>query len=73
MLERAGSVTISCAAAGVELPPGTYNAPGLFTYDRPVAPVSGDIRLDFSLNYALPPDETDPRERGVIVSALDLE
>jgi hypothetical protein len=73
VIERAGSVTISCAITGVELPAQTWNAPGLFTYDRPIPPVTGDVRLDFRLSYALPPDDLDPRERGIIVSELDLE
>jgi hypothetical protein len=67
------AITLSAAADGVELGAETYARPGAFVYRRRLAQPARQVRLDFHLDHALAPDAADPRERGIIVSALDLE
>jgi tRNA (mo5U34)-methyltransferase len=73
VLDHTRSVTLSAVAGGVNLGPATYTESGVFTYHRRLPRIAGDVRVDFALDYALPPDASDNRERGIIVSALDLE
>jgi tRNA (mo5U34)-methyltransferase len=66
-------LTLSAHAAGASLGEQTYTAAGLHTYTCALRPASETVRIDFRLDKAIPGDQTDPRERGIIVSALDLE
>ncbi|HWB97471.1 MAG TPA: hypothetical protein VG672_12230, partial [Bryobacteraceae bacterium] len=55
--------------------PQSYNQSGEFTYSREVAPnlLGGEsVKVDFSLDKALPPAGTDQRELGLVVSTVGL-
>ena len=74
VLEHCAKITLEAIANGVALPPETYTQPGEYEFVRSLAPFStaaGDIRIDFSLSAALPPDATDRRERGLIVASIN--
>lgn len=74
--EAVGAITIEAIANGVTLAPETYSEPGEYEFVRSLAPFStanGDIRIDFNLSSALPPDSTDRRERGIIVASITAE
>jgi tRNA (mo5U34)-methyltransferase len=76
LIERLGAITIQAAANGVALDAETYHEPGEFAYIQtiPAAAATGDLALvDFTLDRALPPDETDNRERGIVVSFIGIE
>jgi tRNA (mo5U34)-methyltransferase len=71
-----GAITIEAIANGIALAPETYSKPGEYEFVRSLAPFStatGDIRIDFNLSSALPPDSTDRRERGIIVASITIE
>jgi tRNA (mo5U34)-methyltransferase len=68
-LRRLGPFTLSASIDGRELEPATFAAAGLAMYVRDVA-ASGEVEVRFRLDKALPPDEEDSRERGVIVASI---
>jgi SAM-dependent methyltransferase len=73
MVQRFGSVTLRALADGVELAPETWRAAGDYVYRRRIPAGAGErVRLEFRLSEALPPDEQDRRERGIIVNALEV-
>lgn len=73
VLAPSGSVTLRAIANGESLPEERYIAPGEFEYKRklPVPTGESDVRIDFSMDTALPPDAADPRERGIIVRSIE--
>jgi len=76
LLERLGSVTLSACLGGRALPSETYRQAGEWVYRRelPAAELpQGVVVAEFELDKALPPDETDQRERGLIAVFLRLE
>jgi tRNA (mo5U34)-methyltransferase len=75
LIEMFGGLTLFACANGVDLPPESFSASGSHSYRRPLTNVplfEGDIRIDFSLNHALPADAGDPRERGIVVIDLQM-
>lgn len=75
LIERFGAITLAACANGVDLPPESFSTSGRHCYQRLFRDVplfEGDIRMDFSLDHALPPDADDPRERGIVVIDLRL-
>jgi len=69
------SVQLSAAINGLQLPPQAYSESGNFAYvqDVPADKLSGDwILVDFDLDKALPPNPSDHRELGIIVSQVGL-
>ncbi|MGC8792413.1 MAG: class I SAM-dependent methyltransferase [Bryobacteraceae bacterium] len=75
VIQRLGPVTLSASANGVPLAPETYHQPGEYTFARGLArgQAGRRVHIEFRLDRALPPDEGDPRERGIIVSSLTIE
>jgi len=49
-----------------------YTQPGDYTFSR-LLPEGSDWHVQFTLNRAIPPDQSDSRERGIIVASCDLE
>ncbi|HET8546430.1 MAG TPA: class I SAM-dependent methyltransferase [Bryobacteraceae bacterium] len=73
LIARTRSLTLAANMNGRDLEPETYTEAGLHQFRRSLAPLSTaqtDIRIDFALSDALPPDAADDRERGIIVSAI---
>ena len=69
-------VPLRAAVNRSPLPPVTYTAAGDHVYVQsvPAWVLQGrTTRVDFELDKALPPEESDRRERGVIVSFLGFE
>lgn len=75
VLERLGPVTLSATLAGRRLAPETYDHSGELVYRREVAleGLPQESVAEFELDKALPPDESDGRERGLIAVSLRLE
>jgi len=76
LVQRLGPLTISASVNGQPLAPETYSSAGEHAYVRhlPAAwPAGSRVVVDFHLSAALPPDESDPRERGIIVTSLLIE
>lgn len=67
------AVRLRAAANGVDLAEECYDRAGQYEYTRrlPFSTVDGDVRIDFWLDHALPPDEQDRRERGIVVASLE--
>ncbi len=75
ILSKLKTVSLSAAVNGSSLAPQSYNQSGEFTYSREVAPnlLGGEsVKVDFSLDKALPPTGTDQRELGLVVSTVGL-
>jgi hypothetical protein len=73
LIARAGSVTLAANKNGRDLKPETYTEAGTYEFRRNLTPSAAgetDVRVDFALNDALPPDASDDRERGIIVSGV---
>jgi hypothetical protein len=74
-IEKLSSITLSASVGGTALPPETYSKTGEFIYKRdvPAAALGGDsARIDFQLDKAIPPGETDQRELGIVTSSVAL-
>lgn len=76
ILERLGPVTLAATWAGRALAPETFRHSGELVYQRevPLEDIREDVGVvEFELDKALPPDEVDQRERGLIALRLCLE
>ncbi len=74
-IKRLGSITLSAAVASTPLEPETYSKAGEYTYRRdiPANLMAGDaVRIEFQLDKAMPPGETDKRQLGVVTSSVGL-
>ena len=70
ILERVGPVTMTIATESGALAPVVFDREGLHTVTRPISRGTGTIM--FSLDKSLPPDESDGRERGLIVASVTM-
>jgi 2-polyprenyl-3-methyl-5-hydroxy-6-metoxy-1,4-benzoquinol methylase len=72
LLARTGTITLSATCNGVDLPSRCFASPGPAVYEAAVDLAHLPATLHFTLDRALPPEATDPRERGIIVTAIGL-
>jgi len=74
-IDHAKSLTLSASVEGAPLPPETYTKSGQYEYKRDV-PASAlgkqAVRIQFSLNNAIPPNGPERRELGIIVTSVAL-
>ena len=54
------------------LPPAVYDTVGMESYVRELKAESGELELHFRLDKALAPEESDDRERGIIVASIQV-
>ncbi len=76
LIQRLQSITLSATVNGVALPSETYTESGAHVYTQSVpaqALTGASVRVDFSVDKALGPDDSDRRELGVVVSSVGLE
>jgi len=75
LLQRLGPLTLSATAGGRDLEPAVYETPGPHTLVRRLDAAAGgaELLLQFRLSGALPPDQDDDRERGIIVTSIAVE
>jgi tRNA (mo5U34)-methyltransferase len=76
LLTRVGRVGLAATVNGIPLERAEYCAAGRQLYERVVGTDvldSGRVTVEFDLDSAIEPDDSDPRERGLIVSAVSLE
>jgi tRNA (mo5U34)-methyltransferase len=64
-----GTLQLQIAANGTPLLPEIFTQEGEYVLERNV-PDGASYHLAFTLSSALPPDVSDPRERGLIVASL---
>lgn len=75
-LDHAKSVTLSASVEGAPLAPETYAKAGQYEYKRDVpasALTKQAVRIQFSLDHAIPPAGAEHRELGIIVTSVGLE
>ncbi len=75
VIQKLTSVQLSASIQGYKLEPQTYTKPGQYTFTRdvPADKLQSDaVRIDFALDRALPPTDTDQRQLGIIVSEVGL-
>jgi hypothetical protein len=76
VITKLKDVTVSATVNGSALAPETYKTPGEYAYARDVAPnlLTGDsVRVEFTLDKAIAPSESDLRELGVVAQSIGLE
>ncbi len=74
LLARVNPLRVSVSVNGRELPAEVYTAPGAHTLVRAPGPAAGGkFLLRFQVNGTLPPDENDPRERGLVIASIRLD
>jgi hypothetical protein len=56
----------------VALLPAVYDTAGMESYRRELDVESGELELRFRLDKALAPDESDDRERGIVVVSIQV-
>jgi hypothetical protein len=75
-IDHAKSLTLSASVEGSPLPPETYTKAGQYEYKRD-APASAlgkpVVRINFSLDNAIPPTGAERRELGIIVTSIGLQ
>ena len=71
-VRRLGALTLSTSVNGQALEDAVLEAGGLFHYVREFG-AAGELEIRFRLDKALPPDDDDERERGIIVAAIAVE
>jgi hypothetical protein len=71
-VRRLSRITLHATANGVALAPAMYDTPGMESYVRELQSDNGELELHFRLDRALPPEESDSRERGIIVAAMQV-
>ncbi len=74
LMRVAAPLIVSMAIVGREAPPARYESAGIHKLVRTFAAGGGGtLQLDFRLSGAIPPDDADRRERGVIVNSIVVE
>ena len=74
LIRRVGSLALSASVNGRDLTPAVYETAGMQTLIRTLGSDAGrELLLRFRLSGALPPDEFDSRERGVIVGSIEVD
>ncbi|MCS7316099.1 MAG: hypothetical protein RMI94_13550 [Bryobacterales bacterium] len=75
VIAKVGPLTLAATVEGRPLAAETYRKPGEYVYARGLAGGQPGRRvlIEFRLDRALPPDDSDPRERGLVVSSLTIE
>lgn len=70
------SVTLSASVEGVPLHSQTYSTTGdqVYAQEVPAKALSSEaVVVDFTLDKAIPPGDTDKRELGIVVSTIGFE
>ncbi len=73
LIKRLGPMTLCAAANGVELPPATFSSSGNYEFGRSFRAEGDQAEFTFTLDKAVPPEECDGRELGIIVASIELE
>ena len=71
-VRRLSAITLRATVNGVALQPAVYDTAGMESYVRELEAESGELELRFSLDKALAPEESDSRERGIIVASIQV-
>jgi tRNA (mo5U34)-methyltransferase len=71
-VRRLSTITLQATANGVALAPAVFDTVGMESYVRELQSESGDLELRFRLDKALPSEESDDRERGIIVASMQV-
>jgi hypothetical protein len=72
---KVGSISLQASLGGSQLAPEVYSKAGEYVYRRDVdaALLTGNpVRVDFHLDRAIPPNDVDRRELGIVVSSIGL-
>jgi hypothetical protein len=75
-IDHAKSLTLSASVEGSPLPPETYSKSGQYEFKRdvPASALSQQaVRIQFSLDNAIPPTGAERRELGIIVTSVGLQ
>ena len=75
VIEKLNHLTLSGDVNGSPMAPETYTKPGDYVYQRdiPASAFHGaTVHVNFELDQAIPPSESDLRELGVVVSSIRL-
>jgi hypothetical protein len=74
-IDHSGALTLSASVEGTPLKPELYSKSGAYEYKRDVPAAAlgkSAVRIQFSLDKAIPPAGAERRELGVIVNSVGL-
>ena len=66
------AITLHATVNGVALPPAVFDTVGMESYVRELQSEGGELELRFFLDKALAPEDADDRERGIIVTSIQV-
>jgi len=75
-IDKLKSVQLSASVNGTTTDAETYSAPGDYVYRRELPPgalATDPVRVNFTLDKAIPPGNPDVRQLGIVVLAIGLE
>jgi len=73
LIDRYGTITLSASADGEEIRPVVFSEAGDHIFTKRFQAGRGSEVIEFTLDKALGPEDSDPRERGIIVASIDCE
>jgi hypothetical protein len=73
LIDQYGPITLSASGEGEQMRPVILRESGDHTFTRRFKRGSRNEVIAFTLDKFLPPDDSDPRERGIIVASIDCE
>ncbi len=76
VIDRQKSLTLSATANGAALGSETFSKPGDYVFAKPVPPeaLTGEaVKVEFELDKALGPGESDQRELGLVAASVALK
>jgi hypothetical protein len=76
VIDKLTKVSLTSSIGGTALTTETYTKPGDYLYQTDVPPSllrGGAVKVEFTLDQAIPASATDQRELGVIVSSVGLK
>ena len=75
IITKVGTITLAASINGKALPTEAFATPGDYLYKRDIHPalITGNpVRVEFQLDKAMPPNDIDRRELGIVVSSIGL-
>jgi tRNA (mo5U34)-methyltransferase len=73
LIDHYGPITLFASTENEEMRPIVFSEPGDHTFTTRFKRGCNTEVITFTLDKALPPDASDPRERGIIVASIDCE
>jgi hypothetical protein len=71
-VRRLRAITLDATVNGMALQPAVYDTVGMESYVREIQSDTGELELRFRVDKVLAPEDADDRERGIIVTSIQV-